>query len=870
MLNDSVLAIFPGFALDILAKATLLLAAVSLLDLAMSRSAAAIRHRVWVTAFLGLLCLPLLSVVMPEYRLAVLPAHWIAGPPASSNLKTEKIPQEAILKSLPMPSLEPVQSASRPTSQDFPRSASAAAPPPFAQAETESPVVGLIAMVWCVGALVAIFPLLLGIFRIVVLQRCSLRISVREPMWNLAELCQKLGIRRRVKLLETNRAIVPMTWGLRRPVVLLPAAWRDWEPERCRLVLLHELAHVKRLDVVYQSMARVACSLLWFHPLVWYALSRLRVERELACDDCVLMAGERPSQYAQQLLSIALEYQSLALPSAVAIVQRSELEKRVRAMLDQARSHLPLEPKVAGAMLMFSIAFLVLIAPIRLGISQLPDPKNSPKNSTVLKEPQEPEIELDELVGIVVDSEGEPLKDVLVDAWSWSPGSETQTNSQGRFRLKKVGEASRKIEVRFSKEGYSPHYIAQQQLGVEHFSVTLGQKTYIEGTVRDPKGKAVPNAEIRGEQTNKQGDGVMIGSIATTTNADASGKFRLYVFPDEYQLLISVPKVGVKRLSGVIVAADEAKQVDIALEQGVRFEARVVDSDSGAPVKDVVLWNWKHVGVKGVSDAKGIVVIDEMLPGEFEFGLGEGEPVNMGSVRGYRPRTLGRWWSAEANHKYHQKLIEPNQFQRNFDDLAFTLAVGMAPVTIEVQKGVTFSGRVLDPNGKPVAGATVAPAKTGSGNSLTGDTRFSTKTDADGKYLVLMPAGEHFQYNLMAHDGDYQEWRTWSNGVGKPFVSLPGEVHEEMDLMLNRPATVRGKVETNGQPLKVGTKVSAQANDLLENRYYNPTALVAEDGSFELKFLRAGTHTIRVEKAKVVISIEAGETLEGVELQFQR
>ena len=118
------------------------------------------------------------------------------------------------------------------------------------------------------------------------------------------------------------------------------------------------------------------------------------------------------------------------------------------------------------------------------------------KKSTAKTVLQETEIGLDELVGVVVDSEGEPLEDVLVDAWSWHPGNETRTDKKGQFRLK-MGDVSTKIEVRFMKEGYSPHYIVQQQLGVDHFSVTLGQKSYIEGVVRDPKGKPVPNVEIR-------------------------------------------------------------------------------------------------------------------------------------------------------------------------------------------------------------------------------------------------------------------------------------------------------------------------------------------------------------------------------------
>lgn len=502
--------------------------------------------------------------------------------------------------------------------------------------------------------------------------------------------------------------------------------------------------------------------------------------------------------------------------------------------------------------------------PVQLFASPQKDDQKKPPAETVL---QETEIGLDELVGVVIDSEGEPLAEVLVDAWSWHPGNETRTDKAGRFRLK-MGDASNKIEVRFMKEGYSPHYIVQQQLGVDHFSVTLGQETYIEGVVRDTKGKPVSNVEIRGEQSNKQGDGVMITKVATTTKSDSGGKFRLYVFPDEYQLLLSVPNVGVKRIENVVVKEDEAKHLDIDLEQGVRFKAHIVDSESGEPVKNLVLWNWRQLDVKGISDAQGVVVINEMLPGDFEFNLGEGESVGFGHIQGYLPRTVARWWSADALHKHEQKLVETNRFQRNFDGLTFKLAVGMEPVTIEVEKGVTFSGKVLDPNGKPVAGATVAPAKTGSGNSLTGDTRFSTKTDADGRYTVLMPAGGLFRYNLMAHDGDYQEWRTWANGVGESMFSSPGQIYTDMDLTLTHPATVRGQVLTNGNPLKVGTSVSAQAKDLRENRYYNPTTLVNEDGSFELKFVRAGEQSIRVGQSTLDVVLEPGQILEGVQLRF--
>ncbi|HUP80542.1 MAG TPA: hypothetical protein VM260_18480 [Pirellula sp.] len=144
---------------------------------------------------------------------------------------------------------------------------------------------------------------------------------------------------------------------------------------------------------------------------------------------------------------------------------------------------------------------------------------------------------------------------------------------------------------------------------------------------------------------------------------------------------------------------------------------------------------------------------------------------------------------------------------------------------------------------------------------MTGDTRFSTKTDANGKYRVVMPAGNWFRYNLMAHDGDYQEWRTWANGVGEAMFSSPGEVYTDINLTLTHPATVRGQVLVKGIPL-----ITAQAKDLFENRYYNPSAIINEDGCFELKFIRAGEQTLLIGNRTLDVVLEPGQILEGVQV----
>src|SRR5439155_3734170 len=127
--------------------------------------------------------------------------------------------------------------------------------------------------------------------------------------------------------------------------------------------------------------------------------------------------------------------------------------------------------------------------------------------------------------------------------------------------------------------------------------------------------------------------------------------------------------------------------------------------------------NWQQKGIEGKSDKDGNIAIAGMQPGKFTFEV---------QKKGYT-----RWWSPDAMQPHQQKQVEAGKFQRNFDDLDFMMAADMQPVKIELEKAVTITGIAQDPDGNPVAGATVAPAKTGSGNSLTGDTRFSVVTKKD-------------------------------------------------------------------------------------------------------------------------------------------
>ncbi len=474
----------------------------------------------------------------------------------------------------------------------------------------------------------------------------------------------------------------------------------------------------------------------------------------------------------------------------------------------------------------------------------------------------------DEIAGVVVDPRGKPLAGVLAHAYSWVPNFKVFSDQEGQFRIKTLPEQG-KLEVRLSKEGYEPREFLGQPTGATGWVVVMGNTTSFEGRVVGPDGKPVADAPIRADSGPKRmGGGGMMRECWTEGRSDKAGRYRLYVEPGIYDLQVRVPNAGVLRLAKQAIGTDEVRPLDLALASGVNFVARIVDAETEAPVAGFTINDWQNPVITGTSDAGGILRISDMMPGPFRFGLFQGK-------EGY-----ARWWSDACLSEFTRfQKVARFGFQRNLDGLDFDMQAGMAPVTIRVERAATIRGVVLDPDGKPVAGATVAPALTGSGNSLTGDTRFSVETDKDGAYTMNLPASGDISYNLVAHDGKYQETRTWGNGIIPPFQTKPGQVLADVTLRLTRAATVRGKVvdAVSGQPI-AGRDVRASAADKRENRYYDPTTKTEPDGTFTLRGIRPGEQFIQTSPfwldatqaaggSSQTFTLNAGEVREGVVLK---
>jgi TonB family protein len=159
---------------------------------------------------------------------------------------------------------------------------------------------------------------------------------------------------------------MPMMWGILRPVIVLPAGAADWQPVRLHAVLLHELLHVQRLDLWAQAAAQAACCLYWFDPLVWMAARQLRKERERACDDAVLSRGLLASEYAGHLVDLVrtVAAKRTRWADAPAMAEASDLESRVRSLLDRNRNRRPLTRRGAFAVAAVACAVLAALASV--------------------------------------------------------------------------------------------------------------------------------------------------------------------------------------------------------------------------------------------------------------------------------------------------------------------------------------------------------------------------------------------------------------------------------------------------------------------------------------------------------------------------
>lgn len=316
---------FLPFLLSAALKSTVVLGLAALAALWLRRGSAAARHMAWQLGLVAAVALPLVSLVTP--RLEVLPTF--AAPAADEKRETrnEVVAPET---SREEPVAAPASDASGPETVSSPAKSQIPDPRSLLRGAVKY---GL--AIWLAGALAVLARFALGMAIAHWYTRRSRPLDAVEWASLNETMSFAVGLGHPVKLLKSERAATPMTFGVLNPVVLLPADADEWPSERRRVVLLHELAHVQRLDSLTHVFANLACAIYWFNPFVWITAARLRAEAERACDDWVLRAGMRASTYADHLLDMVRTIGRLHTPAvALPMAQRSTFEGRLLAILE--------------------------------------------------------------------------------------------------------------------------------------------------------------------------------------------------------------------------------------------------------------------------------------------------------------------------------------------------------------------------------------------------------------------------------------------------------------------------------------------------------------------------------------------------------
>jgi len=305
--------------IEIALKSTLLLALAGFAARYLRQRPAAL-HMVWLAALLGVVVLPLVSLgfgkgltlLIPQARPMVYGLDPDLPESDYANQKTSNNPG----------SQSPV--AGRPSSRSLP-----------AEIPWDQVALG----VWFAGFAVLALRTGAGLVSIAALRRFGSRpVDFEDLSVHPRDLAARAGLKPNWELRQSTspEPATAMTWGVIRPVVLLPQDAGTWSPQRLEAVLLHEFAHVRRLDFASQLLAELACALYWFNPLAWLGARAMRSGAESAADDAVLRSGVKATEYATELLQIAADLgrrsQTLSRIGVSAMTQ-PKIESRLQSVL---------------------------------------------------------------------------------------------------------------------------------------------------------------------------------------------------------------------------------------------------------------------------------------------------------------------------------------------------------------------------------------------------------------------------------------------------------------------------------------------------------------------------------------------------------
>ncbi|HEY0708666.1 MAG TPA: M56 family metallopeptidase [Polyangia bacterium] len=407
--------------------------------------------------------------------------------------------------------------------------------------------------------------------------RLAREATTASPLWLPSD-------RMDVEVRESDAIDLPITVGSFRPVIVVPVSGRLWTAAWRRAVLVHELAHVKARDPLWQLVGQLACAVFWFHPLMYRAARQLRVERELAADDAVLLAGTAGSDYATLLCELACVPQDNEAGAVVPLLTPAGLKARLLGVLDGARSR----QVRAGAIGIASVLGAFAFVPVALA---LPARQMGSSDAAV---------SAGDVVGRVVDSAAKPVADAEVV-----------------FRFQAFGV--RTSAVRSDDDGWFRY--PDEEFPRSEFTVYVrkGRAAGRKGVLAIPFGTSLPiTVELReanvvsGRVTGTNGTPVAGAAVQILGQESTSP-------PPGRQVLARSGPDGVWQIDGVLYGRFE---VLVQAPWGVAARRQIIVDDKDLPGVDVTLATaWPITGWLHDSDGQPLAGV-KVQAGSSSYSMG--------------------------------------------------------------------------------------------------------------------------------------------------------------------------------------------------------------------------------------------------------
>lgn len=181
------------------------------------------------------------------------------------------------------------------------------------------PFIPYLAIVWYLGVLVLSIFIIGGFFHLNQLKTVGVHPPSADWQNRFTQLKRQMGITKEVQFLLSEKISSPITFYFFKPIVLAPLSlFSGLSSDQIEVLLLHELAHIRRFDFsinIFQSLIEI---LFFYHPAVWWMSRELRKEREHCCDDLVMSIHNNPLLYAEALTCIQSSNFSLKTNLAMA------------------------------------------------------------------------------------------------------------------------------------------------------------------------------------------------------------------------------------------------------------------------------------------------------------------------------------------------------------------------------------------------------------------------------------------------------------------------------------------------------------------------------------------------------------------------